>query len=66
MNATSAMSDLLTVHEVAHRLALSTRTVQRLCRAGILPTLRLGAGRQTYRIPASALAALLAEAGCES
>lgn len=64
MNDTPDTPAMLTVQEVAQRLAASERTVQRMCRAGTLPTLRLGPGRHAYRIPETALAALLAQAGC--
>jgi excisionase family DNA binding protein len=51
-----------TVREVAERLRISLQAVYLLCSERKLRHLRLGVGRGTVRIPASALADFIAQA----
>jgi len=49
----------LTVHEVAARLRLNVEVVRRMLRDGRLAGFRPGGRKAGWRIPASALAALI-------
>ena len=50
---------LLTATEVADQLQVTTATVRNLIRAGQLPAIKLPGRRGVYRIPATALNALV-------
>jgi excisionase family DNA binding protein len=53
-----ADKELLTIKEVAELLDLSTRTVERKIKEGIIPAFRLPEGRRIYVKRADLLAAL--------
>jgi len=62
--STDRRSRLLTLDEVAQRLGVSKRTVQRKVYSGQLPALRLGGGHAPVRVDEAELEAwLYSEAG---
>ena len=58
--APATPAELLTTAEVAQRLTSSRRAVQCLISLGLLPAVRLGSGRASFRVAEPDLAAFLA------
>jgi excisionase family DNA binding protein len=61
MSLTDVQGRLLTIDEVAERLGLSRRTVERKIATGEIPSLQLGGPRTAIRVDALELAEWLTE-----
>lgn len=59
------MTALLTTAEVAERLAVHKRTVERMCANGVIYAVKVGAHPRRWRIPAEAFASYMRQREAE-